>query len=186
MNILVLNCGSSSIKYQLFNMKDESVLADGIVERIGEDIALFTYKSPAYTKKKQEMVINNHERGLELVLNALQDSEHGVIGSLKEIDAVGHRLVHAGEHYSDAVVITPHVKQVLQDCIPLRLCTIQPISKGLRLSWPAFQRCLSVVCSITLSIKPCLHRLISIPCLWSFIQNIRYAATASMALRTSM
>ncbi len=119
MNILVLNCGSSSIKYQLFNMKDESVLAEGIVERIGEEIALFTYKSPAYTNKKQEMVIENHERGLELVLNALQDSEHGVIGSLNEIDAVGHRLVHAGEHYSDAVVITPHVKQVLQDCIPL-------------------------------------------------------------------
>lgn len=119
MNILVLNCGSSSIKYQFINMKNESVLAEGIAERIGEDIALFTYISPAFTKKKREMMIKDHEQGLQLILDSLQDSTYGVINNLKEIDAVGHRLVHAGEHYSDAVVITPHVKQVLQECICL-------------------------------------------------------------------
>lgn len=119
MNILVLNCGSSSIKYQFINMKNESVLAEGIAERIGEDIALFTYKSPAFTKKKREMMIKDHEQGLQLIIDALQDSTYGVIRNVKEIDAVGHRLVHAGEHYSDAVVITDHVKQVMQECISL-------------------------------------------------------------------
>lgn len=119
MNILVLNCGSSSIKYQFINMKDQNVMAEGIAERIGEDIALFTYKSPAYTKKKREMVIEDHEQGLQLIIDSLLDPAYGVIGSVREIDAVGHRLVHAGEHYSDAVVVTDHVIDVMRECISL-------------------------------------------------------------------
>ena len=119
MKVLVLNCGSSSIKYQLIAMQNKSVMAEGIAERIGEDIALFTYKSEKYTKKKREMVIENHEQGLDLILEALVDQTNGVLTSLKEIDAVGHRLVHAGEHYSDAVVITDHVVDVLRECIAL-------------------------------------------------------------------
>ncbi|MDD3236410.1 MAG: acetate kinase, partial [Candidatus Cloacimonetes bacterium] len=119
MKILVLNCGSSSIKYQLINMESKDLMAEGIAERIGEDIALFTYKSPNFTKKKREMVIDNHEQGLQLILDALVDSEKGVLGSLTEIDAVGHRLVHAGEHYSDAVVVTEHVVEVMHECIAL-------------------------------------------------------------------
>ncbi len=119
MKVLVLNCGSSSIKYQLIAMQNKSVMAEGIAERIGEDIALFTYKSEKYTKKKREMVIENHEQGLDLILEALVDQTNGVLASLKEIDAVGHRLVHAGEHYSDAVVITDHVVDVLRECIAL-------------------------------------------------------------------
>ena len=119
MKILVLNCGSSSIKYQLINMQNKDLEAEGIAEKIGEDIALFTYKSSKYTKKKREMVIDNHEQGLELILQALIDPVNGVVGSLKEIDAVGHRLVHAGEHYSDAVVVTDHVIDVMRECISL-------------------------------------------------------------------
>ena len=119
MNILVLNCGSSSIKYQFINMKDQNVMAEGIAERIGEDIALFTYKSPAYTKKKREMVIEDHEQGLQLIIDSLLDPAYGVIGSVREIDAVGHRLVHAGEHYSDAVIVTDHVIDVMRECISL-------------------------------------------------------------------
>ena len=119
MNILVLNCGSSSIKYQFINMKDQNVMAEGIAERIGEDIALFTYKSPAYTKKKREMVIEDHKQGLQLIIDSLLDPAYGVIGSVREIDAVGHRLVHAGEHYSDAVVVTDHVIDVMRECISL-------------------------------------------------------------------
>jgi len=119
MKVLVLNCGSSSIKYQLIAMQNKSVMAEGIAERIGEDIALFTYKSEKYTKKKREMVIENHEQGLDLILEALVDQTNGVLTSLKEIDAVGHRLVHAGEHYSDAVVITDHGVDVLRECIAL-------------------------------------------------------------------
>ncbi|MEN6445312.1 MAG: acetate kinase [Candidatus Cloacimonas sp.] len=119
MKILVLNCGSSSIKYQLIDMQTENLMAEGIVEKIGEDIALFTFKSSKYTKKKREMVIDNHEQGLQLILEALIDPATGVLNELTEIDAVGHRLVHAGEHYSDAVKITDNVVEVMEECISL-------------------------------------------------------------------
>lgn len=100
-------------------MDTRDVMAEGIAERIGEDLALFTYKSPGFTRKKHEMVIENHEQGLQLILDALVDSSNGVLGDLHEIDAVGHRLVHAGEYYSDAVVVTNHVVEVMQDCVSL-------------------------------------------------------------------
>ena len=119
MKVLVLNCGSSSIKYQLINMVSKDMMAEGIAERIGEDIALFTYKSEKYTKKKREMVIEDHEQGLALILEALVDPTNGCLTNLGEIDAVGHRLVHAGEHYSDAVIITDHVVDVMRECITL-------------------------------------------------------------------
>ena len=94
-------------------------MAEGIVEKIGEDTALFTYKSEKYTNKKQKMVIENHEQGLQLILEALKDSVNGVLCDLCSIDAVGHRLVHAGEHYSDAVIVTEHVVDVMRECISL-------------------------------------------------------------------
>lgn len=100
-------------------METQTVLVDGIVERIGEDTSLYTYKSEAYTKKKREMVIDNHEKGLQLILDSLVDPMHGVIKSFEEIDAVGHRLVHAGEHYSDSVIITDEVIRVMTECISL-------------------------------------------------------------------
>lgn len=119
MKILVLNCGSSSIKYQLISMQTNNVMAEGIVEKIGEATALFTYKSEKYTNKKQKMVIENHEQGLQLILEALKDSVNGVLCDLCSIEAVGHRLVHAGEHYSDAVIVTDHVVDVMRECISL-------------------------------------------------------------------
>lgn len=119
MNILVLNCGSSSIKYQFINMQDQEVLAEGIAERIGEDEALYTYKSPKYTKKKEIRDIPNHETGLQMIIDSLLDKENGVIPDISHIDAVGHRLVHAGEHYSDAVQVTDHVVDVMRECISL-------------------------------------------------------------------
>ena len=119
MRILVLNCGSSSIKYQFIDMNNLLVLAEGIAERIGEDLSLFTYKSEKYTLKKKEMVIENHEQGLQLIIDYLLDPVNGVIKDKSEIDAVGHRLVHAGEYYSDAVVITDDVVRVMKECIPL-------------------------------------------------------------------
>jgi len=100
-------------------MENREVMAEGIAEKIGEDIALFTYKSEKYTKKKREMVIDNHEQGLQLIIDSLRDETHGVIQDISEIDAVGHRLVHAGEHYSDAVVVTDHVIDVMTECISL-------------------------------------------------------------------
>jgi len=138
MKILVLNCGSSSIKFQFFNMDTKEVLAEGIAEKIGEDIALFTYKSPDYTKKKREMVIDNHEQGLQLILDSLIDAQHGIIKHFNEIDAVGHRLVHGGEHYADSVKVDEHVIEVMRECIalaplhnPANLRGIEAVKKNL-------------------------------------------------------
>ncbi len=119
MKILVLNCGSSSIKYQLIDMDDQNLMADGIIERIGENIALFTYKSDKYTVRKQELQIDNHENGLSLIISTLIDEDKGIISSLDDIDAVGHRLVHAGENYADSVVVTDHVVEVMKECVSL-------------------------------------------------------------------
>ncbi len=119
MKILVLNCGSSSIKYQLIDMDDQNLMAEGIIEKIGENIALFTYKSEKYTAKKQKMQIDNHEVGLNLIISTLIDSDKGILTSLDDIDAVGHRLVHAGEHYADSVVVTDHVIEVMKECVSL-------------------------------------------------------------------
>ncbi|MDD4156546.1 MAG: acetate kinase [Candidatus Cloacimonetes bacterium] len=122
MKILVLNCGSSSIKFQLINMEEESVLAEGIVERIGETTALYTYKSEAYTKKKREMLIEDHKEGIKLILENLMDETHGVVKNVNEISAIGHRLVHAGEFYSDAVKINDDVMAKLKEC-----CVLAPL-----------------------------------------------------------
>lgn len=119
MKILTLNCGSSSIKFQLINVKNRDVLASGVVERIGENTALFTYKSELYTKKKREMVIEDHTKGIQLILDNLMNSEHGVIKNESEIFGVGHRLVHGGEFYSNSVVIDSKVMNVLNQCIEL-------------------------------------------------------------------
>ncbi|HHV36475.1 MAG TPA: acetate kinase [Candidatus Cloacimonetes bacterium] len=119
MRILVLNCGSSSIKYQLIDMDDQNLMAEGIIERIGENIALFTYKSDKYTVRKQELQIDNHENGLSLIISTLIDEDKGIISSLDDIDAVGHRLVHAGENYADSVVVTDHVVEVMKECVSL-------------------------------------------------------------------
>lgn len=119
MKILVLNCGSSSIKYQFIDMETRNVLADGIAEKLGEETALFTYKSEKYTVKKRQMQIESHEQGLQLIIDSLLDPQNGVIADKSEIDAVGHRLVHAGENYSDAVVVTDHVIEVMRECVSL-------------------------------------------------------------------
>jgi len=103
-------------------MEEESVLAEGIVERIGETTALYTYKSEAYTKKKREMLIEDHKEGIKLILENLMDETHGVVKNVNEISAIGHRLVHAGEFYSDAVKINDDVMAKLKEC-----CVLAPL-----------------------------------------------------------
>jgi acetate kinase len=119
MNVLVINCGSSSLKYQLFDMNDESVLAKGLVERIGIDGS----KLKQEVEGKEELVIQvpmaNHKEALGHVLDALQDSAKGAIASLDAINAVGHRVVHAGEKYSGSVIIDDSVMAALEECIEL-------------------------------------------------------------------
>lgn len=108
MKILVVNCGSSSIKYQLLDMKNELVLAKGIVERIGIDGSRLKHKK-GKEKITIEKVISNHKEGLDLVIKTLTDKETGVIENINEIDAVGHRVVHGGELFASSVLIDDRV-----------------------------------------------------------------------------
>lgn len=122
MKIFVVNCGSSSIKYQLIDMKDESVIAKGLVERIGIEGSCLTHTPAGKDKVKLESVIPDHVDGIKKVLAALVDPNYGVIKSTDEIDAVGHRVVHGGEIFSESVVITEEIlKQIegLSDMAPL-------------------------------------------------------------------
>ncbi len=119
MNILVINCGSSSLKYQLINMADESVLANGLVERIGLEGARLKHQAFENAKVTIEVPMKDHKEALNQVLAAIVSAEHGSIKSLQEINAVGHRVVHAGEKYSGSVVITPDVMKALNECIEL-------------------------------------------------------------------
>jgi len=100
MKVLVVNSGSSSIKYSLFDMTDESVLAKGLVERIGIKGSLIHHYPTGKDKMKKEVDIPDHRKGIELVIGALLDEGHGVIKEISEISAVGHRVVHGGEKYS--------------------------------------------------------------------------------------
>lgn len=111
MNVLVLNCGSSSIKYQLLNMDAEPViLAKGIVEKIGLTYGSFTYKPEGKDKVVLEEPVPDHGAGMDLILKALVDPKYGVLKSLDEINAVGHRVAHGGEYFSESVRITPEAK----------------------------------------------------------------------------
>ena len=104
-NVLVINCGSSSLKYQLLDMSKEGLLAKGLVERIGLDQAVHTYQRPDAQDLVTEQSIADHAVAIELVLKALADPDIGVVGSMDEVSAVGHRVVHAGEKFSGSVMI---------------------------------------------------------------------------------
>ena len=121
MNILVINAGSSSLKYQLLNPETGVLLAKGLCERIGID-GKFTYKPQVEGKEALDAVdvaMPTHSEAIQAVLDALVDAKNGVIGSMEEIDAVGHRVVHGGEAFAGSVLITDAVMQALEDCIPL-------------------------------------------------------------------
>ena len=118
MKVLVVNCGSSSLKYQLIDMENESLLAKGNFERIGEESAFVTHKvgGEKYVTKKPTM---NHEEALKIVLGELTNKDYGVIKDLSEISAVGHRIVHGGEYFSGSELVTEEVIKKIEDCVPL-------------------------------------------------------------------
>ena len=119
MNVLVLNCGSSSIKYQLLNMDAVPVvLAKGIVEKIGLTYGSFTYKPEGKDKVVAEQPIMDHSVGMDLILKALVHPDHGVLKSLNEIDAVGHRVAHGGEYFSESVKIDDEAKAKIEREVP--------------------------------------------------------------------
>jgi len=120
MKILVLNCGSSSIKYQLFDMSaDEKVLAKGLLERIGQSIGIVNHTPMGKDKMKYETPITNHTAGIEIIINLLLDKEVGVINSLSEIKAAGHRVAHGGEHFKNSVLINNDTLTEISNCIQL-------------------------------------------------------------------
>ena len=118
MKILVLNCGSSSLKYQLFDAETEAVLAKGLCERIGIDGRL-KHEVPGMDKKVFELDLPDHTTAIQAVIDALTNAEYGVIKDVKEINAVGHRVAHGGEHFAKSVIITDEVLNAIKDCIEL-------------------------------------------------------------------
>ena len=119
MKILVLNCGSSSIKYALYNMDDNSVMTSGGAERVGLDGAFVKVKLANGEKKQIMHDIPEHTEGVKFIFSLLTDPEIGVIKSLDEIDAVGHRMVHGGEKFAESVLITPEVIEAFKACSDL-------------------------------------------------------------------
>lgn len=115
MNVLVINCGSSSLKFQLINSDSEQVLAKGLCERIGIDGSL-TYQPEGGEKVKSDKAMPTHTEAIQFVIDALTDADTGVVKSLSEISAVGHRVVHGGEKFASSVVITDEVKAAIEEC----------------------------------------------------------------------
>ena len=115
MKVLVLNCGSSSIKYQLIDMETEEVMAKGYLEKIGLEDSFLTHTVNG-EKHKIEKKIANHEEGIKLVIEQLLDKDYGVINNLKEINAVGHRIVHGGEIFDKSVLIDEKVIEEIEKC----------------------------------------------------------------------
>lgn len=116
MNVLVINCGSSSLKYQLINSESEGVLAKGLCERIGINGSAITHQPEGGEKITTEVEMKNHTQAVQYVIEKLTDKEVGVISSLDEIDAVGHRVVHGGEKFASSVVITDEIVKAIEEC----------------------------------------------------------------------
>lgn len=122
MKILVINAGSSSLKYQLIDMTNESVLAKGLCDRIGIEGGNFKHKVPGRDDYKVDVFMKNHEEAVKIVIDALTSKEHGVISSMSEIGAVGHRVVHGAEKFSKSVLITDEVIATVEEC-----CELSPL-----------------------------------------------------------
>ena len=119
MKVLVINCGSSSLKYQVLDMTNESLLCKGLVERIGMEGSVITHEKIGMDKVKNVVPMNDHKDAIAQVLDAVQNAEHGVVKSMDEIGAVGHRVVHAGEKFACSVKITEEVVKALEECVQL-------------------------------------------------------------------
>ena len=119
MKILVVNCGSSSLKYQLIDMDNESVIAKGLCERIGIEGSKLTHQPAGKDKFVEEKAMPDHTVAIHMVLDALMDGEHGVIQNADEIAAIGHRVLHGGTVYSDSIIVNDDVKRVIRECFDL-------------------------------------------------------------------
>ncbi len=131
MKILVINAGSSSLKYQLLDMTTSDIIAKGLLERIGID-GRITHKPSGKDNYEAEIAMKDHQDAIKVLIDALTDANHGVISSMSEIDAVGHRVVHAGEYFDDSVLVTEEVLKKLEACIELAPLHNPPNILGIR------------------------------------------------------
>lgn len=132
MKIFVINCGSSSLKYQFINMKDESVLASGVVERIGMKGSTLVHKPEGKDKFTIEEDMEDHEVAIKLVLDALADKTHGVVENMDEIEAIGHRVLHGGEHFDKSVLITDETLKEIEKLTHLGPLHMPPNIMGIK------------------------------------------------------
>ena len=116
MKILVINCGSSSLKFQLINSDDDTVMAKGLCERIGSEGSQMEYAANGGEKEIIKVDMPDHAAAAENVINTLIDKDKGVIGDLSQIDAVGHRIVHGGEKFASSVIIDDEVIKAIEEC----------------------------------------------------------------------
>lgn len=131
MKILVINCGSSSLKYQLYNMENNEVLAKGLVERIGIEGSNLQHSPAGKDKVVFEQPLANHDEAIKLVMDKLIDPEVGVISSLTEIDGVGHRVLHGSKYFANSVLVTPDVMETMKKAIPLGPLHMPPNLMGI-------------------------------------------------------
>ena len=118
MKVLVINAGSSSLKYQLLNLENNELMCKGLMERIGIDGKL-THSPKGKDKVEKQINMANHSDAIKVLIDAITNEEYGVVKSMDEIDAVGHRVVHAGENFSDSVLITDSVMKKIEECVEL-------------------------------------------------------------------
>ncbi len=121
MNILVINCGSSSLKFQLIDAQTEQMIAKGLCERIGIEGSQIVYQPAGGTKEETVTPMPDHTKAIELVLEALTNEKTGVVKSLEEIGAVGHRIVHGGEKFAASTIITDEVIEAIKACNDLEI-----------------------------------------------------------------
>ena len=170
MNILVLNCGSSSVKYKLINVDDKKTLAEGGVEKIGIPGSFLKFRLPDGSKKVIEEVIPDHRKAIMDILNILTDPTYGCISSFKEIDAVGHRVVHGGEKFNKSVLINDEVIEKIKECYD-----VAPLHNPVNMAGIDAMPCLTL-----LSIRRCLLKPICMHCPTSFTPNTVCVVSDSM------
>lgn len=132
MKVLVINCGSSSVKYELFNSEDEESICSGSVERIGAVTAITKHLPPGGKEIKDTAVVENHEAALKIIMDYLMDSDNGIVRSKDDIEAVGHRVVHGGETFKDSVLIDDTVVEAIEQAIDLAPLHNPPNLKGIQ------------------------------------------------------
>lgn len=145
MKVLVINCGSSSIKYRLFEMPEEKLLAEGLLEKIGKEDSRLIHKTNTQEHKIIKP-IRNHNEGLKFILSVLVDGKTGVLKSIKEIESVGHRVVHGGESFSGSMVITPEVIKTIREYFDLAPLHNPPNLSGIEASMTELPGTVNVAC----------------------------------------